>query len=149
MRLTGFFPLGSIEQKQKEEQGSQRRKSSCGWVKRILGTNSKMICRNREYFLLLRHVLKVRGRKKKEGTFITCQFCARHSARTFNLTSFKLHRHHCRFFDPSIRRSQGPQWLNYLRSHTRQPGWSRCARLQSTPARCLSVSMTLVVFLQV
>lgn len=56
-----------------------------------------MICRNREYFFLL-HVLKVRGRKKREGTFIVCQFCARHSARTFNFTSFKLHGNQSKLF---------------------------------------------------
>lgn len=57
-----------------------------------------MICRNREYFLLFATCSKVRGRKKSEGTFIVCQFCARHSARTFNFTSFKLHGNCSRLF---------------------------------------------------
>lgn len=96
MGLTHFFPLGSKEQR-------ETIKKISSWMDyRILGTNSKMICRNRETYFILLHVLKVRGRKKRERTFILCQLCARHSACTFNFTHLKFRGIVVGFYNPLI-----------------------------------------------
>lgn len=90
------LPFSLWEAQIREEWEREKRKSIHGWIKEYCGQRSFAGTENTSFFLL--HVLKVRGRKKREGTFIVCQFYARHSARTFNFTSFKLHRDCSRLF---------------------------------------------------
>lgn len=96
--LTCFLPFGKHRAKRKKEEKGEKQvvagiKEWWGLIQRwLIGTE------NTSFFLL--HVLKVRGRKKQEGTFIMCQFCTRHSAHTFNVPSFKLHGNCSRLFNP-------------------------------------------------
>lgn len=93
--------------------GGQERgwiKSGCGWNKSIVGTNSKMTCRNREYFLLSAPCSESQGAEEKGKNIYHVPTLHQTFCLHFQVTSFKLRRNCSRLFHPphSIGKSRSP-----------------------------------------
>ena len=121
-------------------------KSGCGWNKSIVGTNSKMTCRNREYFLLSAPCSESQGAEEKGKNIYHVPTLHQTFCLHFQVTSFKLRRNCSRLFHPphSIGKSRSPYRWRYLRSRVGgsqvRPGVPACKAL------CHIASQTLQYF---